>query len=264
MLYPSPTWQILNAVALVAALGLCVVAGGAIGAFLRRARRELRDGRSVRAVASRIGTTKGLLAIFATLYGAGILSWGFFVITFDRYLWLLVLPLYALLLARPDADEPASTPAAAAAAAATSPGRISIAALPGALAVGLSAILLAGLAATSLVLLANANAFEAARWRMGELAVARGIPAGTVDAGLEWVAFHATGVAKPYAKAPAGWSRYEAWWPSFRLCAMASTSPIDRPDLTLIEADAAAYRLLLWFGPNEPLYLYRAAGAGCP
>jgi hypothetical protein len=132
------------------------------------------------------------------------------------------------------------------------------------LAIGLSAILLAGLALTSVVLLANADAFEAARWRMGERAVARGIPAGTVDAGLEWVAFHATGVAKPYAKAPDGWSRYDAWWPSFRLCAMASTSPIDRPDLTLIDVNPAAYRLLLVAGPTQPLYLYRAAGAGCP
>ncbi len=91
-----------------------------------------------------------------------------------------------------------------------------------------------------------------------------GIQAGTVDAGLEWVSFHATGVATPYAKAPPGWSRFDAWWPSFRLCAMVSASPLDRPDLSLIEADPAAYRLLLFGGPTEPLYLYRAAGADCP
>jgi hypothetical protein len=182
---------------------------------------------------------------------------------FDRYLWLLALPLYALLLARPgSADQPAEAPVQAGATA--SAGGPSYAVGRARLAVGLSAVLLAGLAATSLALLANANAFDAARWRMGELAVARGIPAGTVDAGLEWVAFHATGVAKPYAKAPPGWSRYDAWWPSFRLCAMVSTSPLDLPDLELIEADRAAYRLFLFGGPTKPLYLYRATGADCP
>ena len=263
VLYPSPTWQVLNTIALFAALALCSMAGGAAGAYLRRARRGLRGGSGMGAFAVRVGSTKGLLTVFATLYAGGIFSWGFVVITFDRYLWLLALPLYALLLTRPDpADK--SAEARSVARATASPGRSRVTAVLDRLAIGLSAILLAGLAVTSLVLLANANAFEAARWRMGELAVARGIPAGTVDAGLEWVAFHATGVATPYAQAPAGWSRYDAWWPSFRLCAMASTSPIDRADLSLIVADPAAYRLLLFGGPTEPLYLYRVAGADCP
>jgi dolichyl-phosphate-mannose-protein mannosyltransferase len=263
LLYPSPTWQILNVVALIAALGLCAIAGGAAGAYIRSARRRLHEGGGPRAFAVRVGSTTGLLAVFATLYAAAIFSWGFVVITFDRYLWVLALPLYALLLTRPDpSDQSVETRSTAGATA--MPGWPRAGAALDALAIGLSAILLAGLAATSLVLLANANAFEAARWRMGERAVALGIPAGTVDAGLEWVAFHATGVAKPYAKAPPGWSRYDAWWPSFRLCAMASTSRIDRPDLALIEADPAAYRLLLFGGPTQPLYLYRAAAADCP
>jgi hypothetical protein len=263
VLYPPPTWQIINAVALIAALGLCAVAGGAVGAYLRGARRGIREGAGVRTFTLWLGSTKGLLAVFVAVYAAAVLSWGLVVVMFDRYLWLLVLPLYALLLARPGpVEEPAETRASARMT--PSRGLPPVTTVLDTLAIGLSAILLAGLALTSVVLLANADAFEAARWRMGERAVARGIPAGTVDAGLEWVAFHATGVAKPYAKAPDGWSRYDAWWPSFRLCAMASTSPIDRPDLTLIDVNPAAYRLLLVAGPTQPLYLYRAAGAGCP
>ena len=263
VLYPTPAWQLLNTIALIAAVGLCAMAGGAAGAYLRRVRRGRRDGRGLRAFAVDVGSTKGLLAVFAALYAGAIFSWGFVVIMFDRYLWLLLLPLYALLLTRPDpADQAVATRDPADPGARRPESRAP--AIWDRLAIGLSVVLLAGLGATSLVLLANANAFEAARWRIGERAVALGIPAGTIDAGLEWVAFHATGVATPYAQAPPGWSRYGAWWPSFRLCAMASTSPLDRADLTLIETDPAAYRLLLVGGPSEPLYLYRAAGPGCP
>lgn len=266
VLFPTLAWQGLNTVALLAALAICVMGGGAAGTYLRRVRHGLRAGGGLRAFAVGLGSTKGLLAVFAALYAGGIFSWGFVVIMFDRYLWLLALPLYALLLARPDpVEQPAeSTARHATPEASAGRGRTPGTAVLERVAVGISAILLAGLGTTSLVLLVNADAFEAARWRVGELAVARGIPAATVDAGLEWVAYHATGVATPYAKAPPGWSRYDAWWPSFRLCAMASTSLIDRPDLSLIEADPRAYRLLLFVGPEEPLYLYRVTGADCP
>jgi Dolichyl-phosphate-mannose-protein mannosyltransferase len=262
-LYPALIWHALSTIALVAAVGLCAIAGGALGAYLRRSRRGLQAGRGRHAFAIEMGSTKGLLAVFATLYAGGIFSWGFAVIMFDRYLWLLALPLYALLLSRPDpSDRPAKAPVGAGPPASASPRPVGL--ILERIAILLSAILLAGLGLTSLALLANADAFEAARWRMGELAVARGIPPGTVDAGLEWVTFHATGVAKPYARAPAGWSRYDAWWPSFHLCAMASAAPLDRPDLELIQADPKAYRLLLFGGPIEPLFLYRVSGVDCP
>ena len=261
VLFVPPSWQLLNTVALLAAIGLCAVAGGAVGAYLRRVGRRQRDGQGLRAFAVDVGSTTGLLALFAALYAGGIFSWGFVVTTYDRYLWLLVLPLYALLLCRPDSVQQVERPVGAE----PEPGRgtpRSALALDR-LAIGLSGILLAGLGATSLVLLVNADAFDAARWEMGERAVAHGMAPGTVDAGLEWVAFHATGVASPNAKAPPGWSRYDAWWPSFRLCGLVSASPLDRPDLTLIEADPAAYRRLLVAGRNEPLYLYRVAGSDC-
>ena len=261
LLFVSLTWQVLNTVALLAAIGLCAVAAGAAGAYVRRVRRRRHDGRGLGAFAVDAGSTIGLLAVFAALYGGAIFSWGFVVITFDRYLWLLVLPLYALLLSRPASD--ARVDVAIAAEPELARGGPRPASVLDGLAVGLSAILLAGLAATSLVLLVNADSFDAARWRMGERAVAHGIAPGAVDAGLEWVAFHATGVAAPYAKAPPGWSRYDAWWPSFRLCGLVSASPLDRPDLTLIETDPAAYRRFLFAGRSQPLYLYRVAGSDC-
>lgn len=262
-LYPTPLWYVLGLMALLAAIGMCAIAGGVAGAYLRRARSRLRGGYGLHAFELEVGSTVGLLAVYAALYTAGIFGWGFVVITFDRYLWALALPLYALLLSRPGPAAAVADPDAEVVSTA-GPSRRSIALVVARLATAMSALLLIGLATMSLVLLANADAFDAARWRMGELAVERGIPAGTVDAGLEWVAFHATGVATPYAKAPPGWSRYDAWWPSFRLCAMASTSPLDLPGLELIETDPKAYRMLLLVGPEQPLYLYRMAGADCP
>ncbi len=260
MLYPSLVWTALNTVALLSAIGLCAIAGGAAGGYLRGGWRESRGRRGLERLALRVGSTRGLLAVFAAIYAGGIFSWGFAVIMFDRYLWLLSVPLYALLLASP--GDPIDTPRADGAPSGAN--RPRLASISRGVPIGLAAVLLTGLGATSLVLLVNGDAFEAARWRMGDIAVARGTPAGTVDAGLEWVAFHATGVATPYALAPPGWSRYDAWWPSFRLCALVSASLLDRADLHLIRADPAAYRLLELVGPAKPLYLYGVTEAGCP
>jgi hypothetical protein len=56
---------------------------------------------------------------------------------------------------------------------------------------------------------------------------------------------------------------YDAWWPSFRLCAMVSSSPLDVAGFQLQAADVEAYRLILFAGPQEPLYLYRVSGPDC-
>ncbi len=113
VLFVPPSWQLLNTVALLAAIGLCAVAGGAVGAYLRRVGRRQRDGQGLRAFAVDVGSTTGLLALFAALYAGGIFSWGFVVTTYDRYLWLLVLPLYALLLCRPDSVQQVERPVGA-------------------------------------------------------------------------------------------------------------------------------------------------------
>jgi hypothetical protein len=126
-----------------------------------------------------------------------------------------------------------------------------------------AAVLVAALASTSIALLLNSDAFAAARWRMGEFAVSDGHAPGTVDAGMEWVGYNARGVAKVGAVPTPTEMWYDAWWPSFRLCAMVSSSPLALPGFQLEHADIEAYRMLLVDGPQEPLYLYRVAGPGC-
>jgi len=56
----------------------------------------------------------------------------------------------------------------------------------------MSAAPLAGLAAVSLLLCANAMARDAAVWEAADSLVARGVPATSIDAGLNWVGYHAT------------------------------------------------------------------------
>ena len=200
--------------------------------------------------------------VFAVLYGTGIAVWAMAFTFFDRYTWPLVLPLYAILL-----KSPAET---AQRAEAVSPkgARISpTVPLGGTLRwvpSGLAVVLIAALAATSLVLLANSDALATARWQMGNTAVERGTPSGEIDAGLEWVAFHATGSATANQPGPSFGSRYESWWPSFHLCALVSSSPISDARVRLEETDAKAYQLLFFAGPWEPLYLYSVPGPGCP
>jgi hypothetical protein len=263
VLFRWGTWEALNATALVAAIVLLGMIGGVVGAYLRRVRRRWHVGGGVRSFALPLGSTRAMLATFAVIYGGGVGAWGLVVIMFDRYLWLLMLPLYALMLTRPGETEGVDASRAPADAATTSepaarrrtPGSVAGTILAGGLVVVLGA--------TSVALLLNGDAFDGARWRLGEAAVARGIAPSTVDAGLEWVAAHASGRAKPYAQDPGALTRYEAWWPPFHVCAIVSGSRLHRPDLHLITAVPGAYRRLLVAGPRQTLYLYRVAGPGC-
>jgi len=123
---------------------------------------------------------------------------------------------------------------------------------------------LVSISATSLALLLNDDAFAAARWQMGEAAAARGMQADTVDAGFEWVAYHATGLATFGKPPPSLGGQYDKWWPSYHVCALVSASPLRSAALRLEEADTGAYRLFLFGGPSEPLYLYRIEDPNCP
>ena len=51
----------------------------------------------------------------------------------------------------------------------------------------------AWLAVSAFVIAANSFAYDAARYRAGEAAVAMGYDARTVDAGYDWVGYHASG-----------------------------------------------------------------------
>jgi hypothetical protein len=264
LLFVDPSWQLLNAVALAASFILAGVCGGVSGAYLRSAVKGLRDGLGTRALWNPGAvSTATLLGVYAALYGTGMCAWSliFHFSTFDRYLWPLALPLYIILL-RPVAR----VPEAAAASLPATP--IAPSRMPGRIlrrsAAGVGAVLMTGIATTALVLLVNADAFDAASWQMGDRAVEHGTPANTVDAGLGWVVFHATGSGILHKPVPALGGMYDQWWPSFHMCAMVSTAPVTDPTLTLEQADLAAYRLLFFVGPSEPLYLYRVQGPGCP
>jgi 4-amino-4-deoxy-L-arabinose transferase-like glycosyltransferase len=121
----------------------------------------------------------------------------------------------------------------------------------------------AWLAASAFVIAANSFAYDAARYRAGEAAVAMGYDARTVDAGYEWVGYHASGGGNP-GSGTYGLAWYDDVLSSSRPCAVLSNSPLDGGAFRLIRVDRSAYRQFLFFGPAEPLYLYGALVDGCP
>ena len=121
----------------------------------------------------------------------------------------------------------------------------------------------AWLAISAFVIAANSFAYDAARYRGGEAAVALGYDAQTVDAGYEWVSYHASGVGNSGSGAY-GLTWYDDVLSSSRPCAVLSNSPLDGGALRLIRVDRSAYLQYLFFGPAEPLYLYGALVDGCP
>jgi hypothetical protein len=252
LLYVPPTWDLLNDLALVATFAAFAFLGAAIVAERRRLLRAI----DIRSVQTPIGSVAGMLTAFIVVFATGTIAVGLTVILFDRYTWPLALPLAILLLIRPH-PEPAGATGGPLAEHPRSPGRqAGVALLAGAL-VGVNAIV-------SLALLLNAASFDGARWRMGDEAVRLGFAAETVDAGFEWVGFHATGLAELTAPREPSTTEYAVKFPSFRQCAVASSSPLDFPGFTLVLTRESAYRLLLLAGPEEPMYLYRVAGPGCP
>jgi len=243
ILFESPWWEAMNLLALVAAILGVAVLWGVVGLAIRR--RAVADRSSLTAG---LGSVIGLLVLFVVIFAGGLVAFGLVASMFDRYVWPLALPLAALLMLEPRwAGEV--------------PGRrwrVPISVSAGA--AGLATVILM---ASSLVLLLNSDAFDAARWRVGEQAVKAGFAAETVDAGMEWVGYHATGTANIHAVARSGEMWYSAWWPSFHQCALVSASLLDIPGFRLETADLEAYRLLLFTGDEEPLYLYRVANPGC-
>jgi len=88
-------------------------------------------------------------------------------------------------------------------------------------------VAIAFLVATSTAITGNALAWDAARWQAASALVARGVPATDIDAGLEWVGYHASG--------PAAWSSAHTgalafYMPAFahsRECYAISASPLE-------------------------------------
>jgi hypothetical protein len=119
------------------------------------------------------------------------------------------------------------------------------------------------LAVSAFAIAANSFAYDAARFREGEAAVAMGYDAKTVDAGYEWIGTHRSG-AENLEVDPRAMNRWIAMWPSFRPCAVLSNNPVNNASYELIRVNRSAYSQYLFFGPTEQLYLYGAPLDGCP
>ena len=243
VLFVDPLWALINASALLSAILLFVVLGAIIGTAGRRGllRRPLVAYR-------RIDAWSKLLVGLTVVYASGLLAFGLVASMFDRYLWPLALPLGALLLTKPRwVDRSEIVPSSR---------RLGLSSV-------IAGVLLMGLTVSAFALLLNAAAFDAARWRLGEVTVSRGFPRETVDAGMEWVGYHANGPATVWAPLTQGGMWYSSWWNSHTTCVAVSSSLLDLPGFTLYFADTQAYRLFLFAGPEAPLYLYRVANPGC-
>ncbi len=179
------------------------------------------------------------LPLFLILYAAELAGYTLFGPILDRYLFPMI-PVAAIVLLRGSTDSFAL-------------GR----------GLSLSHAAFAWLAVTALALAANSYAYDSARWRAGEAATLMGYDPQTIDAGYEWVGFHARGTA-----GVRGADFILPWYydaiPARTPCVVLSNSLLGESPLRLIRANRSAYRQYLFFGPEEPLYLYAATSAGCP
>jgi hypothetical protein len=233
---PERAWVVSQQLALIAAILAAAL-------VLRSVQRHLARAPSLPrawAAAVRIARSRrGPLLLFLLAYAGGLAVVGAINPIYDRYLYPMI-PAAAILLL---SGVPGSAP----------PVR--------SLAFAHAALL--WLAGSTFVIAANTLAYDAARHSAGEAAVALGYPPGAIDAGYEWVGYHASGSEVATAH-NYGLTWYDDNWPSFRPCAVLSNSPLDIDGYTLIREDRSAYRLLLFLGPDEPLFLYGATASGCP
>jgi hypothetical protein len=238
ILLADPLWLLFNIAALIAVLIVPPVIAGVIGMHLRR--RQY----SIRASLGADDSPLAMVAVFALLAAGSVAVFGLFWIVFDRYLWPIVPPLAAVLMVE--------TPATAGARLKQGePSRL----------YGAGVLAICALLATlALPLMANSNAFDAARWRAGTLLLSVGVPPDTIDAGYEWVGFHSTVQPRPADPVPARiW--YLGWWPAFETCGLVSSSDLKPAEGTLIAVDH--YPLYLIGGPAAPLYTYRINSLQC-
>ena len=232
----APLWTLSGQLASLAAI---IVAALALRWGQRYLARAYSLSTAMRCAIQIARSREAPLVLFLVAYAAGLVVVASVSYPFDRYLYPMV-PAAAILLLR----EPALAPAF---------GRSQ----------AFSHAAFAWLAVTAFVIAANSFAYDAARYRNGEAAVAMGYDALTVDAGYEWVGYHATG-HEELGSGAYGLTEYDDLWSSFRPCAVLSNSPLDVSALTLIRVDRSAYLNYLFFGPPEPLYLYGSTADGCP
>jgi hypothetical protein len=115
----------------------------------------------------------------------------------------------------------------------------------------------------NLALVLNADAYDGARWKAGELAVQAGFAPSVIDAGFEWVGTHSADDADRALQARPG-PNYEQWYDKlfadFRDCAFVSGSPWQGPGLELLRTTNYDE---LGFAVPEHLWIYSAPGPRC-
>ncbi|HPE12028.1 MAG TPA: hypothetical protein PL091_05975 [Actinomycetota bacterium] len=113
---------------------------------------------------------------------------------------------------------------------------------------GLSLAVLAGFSA---LISLNAWAVDSARWRAAEDVALTGWPATDIDPGMEWVGWHAEGVADQDAtEGPQDLTFWSAWFPKSRSCVIISDGPVAG---TIPSGRTWSYRSFGFFGPREVL-----------
>ncbi len=235
---PAAVYALLTILAIGALIIVCGLIAEQVA--LRRAGRVAPRSPASRIVVAHLATGAAVLAVAAarnaTLY--------------DRYLWPLVLSGAIVVLSR--------QPEPFAASMQVRPRR----AAPAMHAV--RAVVVAAIVVVALVLTANSDAFDGARWRAASRAVAAGNAAATVDGGFEWVGAHAPGPADLTRGAPAP-DRYRTTWarmfPSPTICIVESASPLRDPRLSLV--GTTTWMPLLVTGTAH-LFTYATAEPGCP
>ena len=178
------------------------------------------------------------LGIFLAAYAVGIVFFTSTSYPFDRYLYPMV-PAAAILLLQGAALRSQSS-----------------------LSRPLAQAAIAWLVASAFIIAANSFAYDAARWRAGDAAVAMGYDARTVDAGYEWVGYHVSGAESGSGSYGLSW--YDDVLLAHSPCAVVSNSPLNIGTFRPISVDRWAYRQYLFFGPAEPLYLYGSVADDCP
>ena len=250
-LFPGALWLSLQIVALLAGTVLAFVA------FVCLATREA-------ATQLFSGTIQNLVAWFALFSAGGLLAYGLFVKAplFDRYLSQLAFPV-ALLLARSCLVSRATTRpthALGRTARAGSTGRAERAGRAGR---GATAALVLLIGAVTAALTLNADSYDGARWRAGDLAVKAGFAPSVVDAGFEWVGTHTSEDANRALQVLPG-PGYEAWYDKliagFRDCAFVTGSPSPQPGLRLLRITTYDE---LGFAVPEHLWIYSVHRPGC-
>jgi hypothetical protein len=237
LLFPDPAWTAVNVVALIAVVVVPACIAGVAGRYFTA------NASSISGRLRSAGSARGVVLLYVLLAGGGLLLYGSVYGVFDRYLWPLVPPVAALLLAHPIGKGPVW---ARSRAAISTPWAV----------IGGAAIL----ALFALPIAANSNAFDAAKWTAGNRLVAAGIPADQIDAGYEWMGFHVTAQPTPTKPTPAPiW--YRRWWHDFKLCGLVSSDPTTPPEG--VPLGRVTYRLDLVAGPLSDLWLYKIDSPAC-